>query len=121
MSRLQVTVVSARNLANKDGLLGKNDPYVIVKCGHFNKHQTKTQSNAGANADFNETFDLELKDSKDIEIEVYDKDHLRDDLIGKAKVPIGSVLQQGSVESWYAIGEGAKNSGEVLLKIRVIQ
>ncbi|KXN70879.1 hypothetical protein CONCODRAFT_85012 [Conidiobolus coronatus NRRL 28638] len=120
MGQLEVQIVSARNLANKDGFFGKNDVYAIVKIGHFNKHRTRTHNNAGANCDFNEIARLDVKDGHDIEVEVWDADTLRDDLIGKCKIPLNLIFQQGYVESWYAINEGAKNNGEILLKIRTL-
>jgi hypothetical protein len=121
MPKIIVDVISARNLHSEDGLFGNNDPYVVLKVGHLlhlQKHKTKTVKNAGSSADFNETFEFDVRESDDLKVRLFDDDLIKDDKIGEAKIPLQGVFQTGQVESWYQIGEGKKTRGEVLLRIR---
>ncbi|MFD4866230.1 C2 domain-containing protein [Streptomyces sp. NPDC058412] len=115
LSSLRVTVVEARNLHHEDGLLGKNDPYAVVSVG-AQRHATEVRTNAGSRATWNETFDFELQESdRSMTLVVYEKDLLKDDLIGRAIISLEAVRREGTTSSWYPIGEGAKARGEVLV------
>ncbi|KAF9343486.1 Extended synaptotagmin-3 [Mortierella sp. AD094] len=120
MVRIAVDVISARNLHHEDGLLGKNDPYFELKIGMFSGQKTKTYKNAGSSLDINETLEFECEPSDDLKVKLYDDDLIKDDEIGRAKIPLQGVVQTGSVESWYSLGEGSKTRGEVLLRIRLL-
>lgn len=65
----------------------------------------------------NETFDVPVNaDDDELGLSVYERDALSDDLIGRAAVPVDSLIEQGDSESWYTVGKGSKASGEVLLR-----
>ncbi|MFI5476602.1 hypothetical protein ACIA6D_41295 [Streptomyces cacaoi] len=111
-----VTVVGARGLTNKDGLLGKSDPYAVVRMGN-QRYQTASKTDAGASVEWNQTFTLLAEPGQELQVDVYDDDLLRDDVIGRVRIPEPPL---GSVEGWYSITLGAKSAGEVHLIIKRI-
>ncbi|MFE2554339.1 C2 domain-containing protein [Streptomyces sp. NPDC059355] len=114
---LRVTVVGARNLHHEDGLLGKNDPYAVVSVG-AQRHRTKTVREAGSDVTWNETFTFTAQSTEsDLDLQLMDDDLLKDDRIGRARIPVRDILIGETRESWYQVGEGSKARGEVLLKI----
>ncbi|KAI9292574.1 hypothetical protein K502DRAFT_367471 [Neoconidiobolus thromboides FSU 785] len=118
IGKLQITLVEGRNLHNEDTtLVGKNDAYVIIKCNH-KKEKSQVIKGAGSSAQWNETFEFPIKDDSEVEVSIYDKDTLIDDKIGEATIPIQGLVQNGFTESWYGVGKGSKNRGEVLLRIQ---
>ncbi|KAL3700745.1 hypothetical protein R1sor_018767 [Riccia sorocarpa] len=70
---LSVTVVKAHHLKNKD-LLGKSDPYVMLRVGDSTR-QTKTIMN-NLNPEWNETLNIPVDDpdTESLDITVYDWD-----------------------------------------------
>lgn len=123
MGKLSVEVVSAKNLKREDGVLGKNDPYVQLKIGHLlsaQKHRTATKKDAGATADFNEKFEFTAGPNDDLKVFLFDDDHVHDDDIGSAKIPLKGVFETGQLQQWVTIGEGSKNHGEILLNLRAL-
>ncbi|KAI9299011.1 hypothetical protein K502DRAFT_285515, partial [Neoconidiobolus thromboides FSU 785] len=114
-------LVAARELKNKDGLFGSNDPYAIIKCGN-NKFKTEVKKKAGKECQWNQTFRLGVTDFfKELTLEVYDQDAMADDLIGKTTIPLQGILQSGSADAWYTIGKGSKSHGEIHLFMKFIQ
>ncbi|KAJ9079391.1 hypothetical protein DSO57_1035833 [Entomophthora muscae] len=102
-----------------DGLLGKNDAYAILRVGK-QKHKTNILANAGKNPKWEQTFDFDACQTDEVIVDVYDYDNIKDDLIGSVKVPLSQVMSAGQIESWYALSRGAKNGGEILLKITCV-
>ncbi|GAA0472902.1 C2 domain-containing protein [Streptomyces sp. NPDC046215] len=119
VSTLRVTVVKARDLKNEDGLLGSAvNPYVVLSSG-TQKHRTKTVSHAGPEARWKETFIFTGQNSSSVlSLKVFDRDLIRDGLVGAVSVPLReNVRGGGTTERWYTIAKKAKVTGEVQLRI----
>ncbi|MFG2484993.1 C2 domain-containing protein [Streptomyces virginiae] len=118
---MRVTVAEARNLYTAGGLFERNDCYALVSIRGQQRQKTKVVKDAGDHAVWNETFEFAASDSpRELRLEVYDQDLLKDDLIGHTQVPLQSVFQQGSVEEWYHLGRGSKVRGEVRLRMEYV-
>ncbi len=96
LSVLPMIIISSINLTelkNVELLGGKNDPYVVLECeGH--KETTAVLEEAGSIASYNElNMKFETRnDEGSVEISVYDKNHIRSDvLIGKCSLKFGSL------------------------------
>ena len=74
---LKITVISAR-LERDVELTGKMDPYVVIKNGK-EKVQTTTHDNAGQNPEWNQTFEIYIRDTKKLlEFTVRDEETFAD-------------------------------------------
>ncbi|KAJ9071542.1 hypothetical protein DSO57_1035899 [Entomophthora muscae] len=113
---LCVTVVEARKLVNKDGFLGKNDPFVSLKVGS-NKQKTPVVNNAGSKAAWDLKYEFEVFKDKDVlEVECFDFDKVTcNDLIGKIKIPLQSLCSNRLIECWYPLEKNHEFQGEVNL------
>ncbi|KAI9291903.1 hypothetical protein K502DRAFT_332303 [Neoconidiobolus thromboides FSU 785] len=115
-----VTMVKAKELKNMDmPLLGKNDAYAKVKIKQ-QEYKTSVKRNAGSQCTWEETFHLRLEKGDKIEIEVWDEDLLRDDFIGSVSIPSDVIFSEGSIEGWYQLYQGHKQSGKIFLKIHYL-
>jgi len=87
--RLNILLISGENLLSKD-FNGKSDPYVIFKQGHC-KVKSKVIKKT-LNPTWNEKLEIGISDlSKELEIEVFDKDIItRDDRMGKASFSLSN-------------------------------
>ncbi|KAI9183456.1 hypothetical protein H9P43_004374 [Blastocladiella emersonii ATCC 22665] len=116
----EVTVAAVRNLKKSDHLFGgKNDPYVILKWGG-KEVRTATQKGAGADATFNETFNLDLAaaGATEIRVEVYDDDKLsRDDLIGEVTLSADKLIRNGNADMWLTLTGKKGAAGEIHLVV----
>jgi len=111
---LTITIVDAKEL-NKEDHLTKNDPYCKVSLGGGLKgllhgegtkqhYKTKTHGSGGANPVWNEshTFNLNgLKSDTKLRVAVYDKDLIKDDSIGVAKIPLSELFANQSKGKHY--------------------
>lgn len=95
--RLELTVSTVSSLPKMDGLLGKCDPYAVVIFEGIER-RTATKKNC-FDADFNETFNLDLDDAavgtrSDIFVSVWDWDAASaDDEVGGFRVPFDRVSE----------------------------
>eukprot|EP00611_Tribonema_gayanum_P017108 TRINITY_DN2965_c0_g1_i1.p1 TRINITY_DN2965_c0_g1~~TRINITY_DN2965_c0_g1_i1.p1 ORF type:complete len:919 (-),score=417.99 TRINITY_DN2965_c0_g1_i1:786-3542(-) len=89
---LQLEVVGADNLRKAD-LMGKSDPYVVIKLG---EEENKTSViNSNLNPRWGEKFDILVHDkaSQVVTFDVYDEDLAdNDDHLGRCEVPLSALL-----------------------------
>ncbi|KAI0241357.1 hypothetical protein L0F63_006039, partial [Massospora cicadina] len=50
-------------------------------------------------------------------IEVYDEDRMMDDTIGKTTIPLQNLLEQKVTDSWFTVGKGSSETGEIHARI----
>ncbi|RIA90262.1 C2 domain-containing protein [Glomus cerebriforme] len=98
---LEVTVVEAKKLHDEDWI-GKGDPYVKLILDKFNSQATKPISGTN-DPKYNETFTFNVDGQKELEVEVWDKDVAKDDLIGKNDVSLSKVFSSGQDDEWVKI------------------
>jgi len=105
---IDITIVDAQTFVTQH--LSKQDPYCIVTLGssglkrlmegeHLGKEkfQTKVHNGAGQHPIWNETHSLSLKNMKldsHLKVKLYDKDVLKDDYLGVAKINLDELLFQ---------------------------
>ncbi|KAF9146476.1 hypothetical protein BG015_011581 [Linnemannia schmuckeri] len=123
--RINVEVLRAKDLKREDGVLGKNDPYVVLSIGHTllggQKHKTETHKNQTGDVEFGESFIFNAKSSDELKVKVYDDDVVSDDDIGSTKIPLETLFQSGQIHQWYQIGEGSKVRGQIELRLTLLR
>jgi hypothetical protein len=103
---IDITISDANLLITQHG--SKQDPYCVVALGSAGlksmmegqsigkeKFQTKVHNGAGQHPIWNETHTLSLQNMKldsYLEVRVYDKDVLKDDYLGLARISLGELL-----------------------------
>ncbi|KAI0221324.1 Extended synaptotagmin-3 [Massospora cicadina] len=111
MGSLKVDVVEGRNLSNMDGMFGKNDAYVIVKVKN-QKHKTNIIAKGGKNPVWNESFYFTVSAGDEVEVEVYDYDKIKDDLIGSVKIPLTEEMKRAPLDCSYALSRAFQPKGQ---------
>ncbi|ORX62079.1 hypothetical protein DM01DRAFT_1315413 [Hesseltinella vesiculosa] len=120
---LQVTVVEARKLKDED-LIGKNDPYVELWLDSKYKQRTKTL-NGTNDPVFNQTFTFPLsRGSSDhkLHFQVFDKDTIGSDEVGKCSVDFADVVQGRPVDDWFKLkgSTGLRSHGDLHLVLSFV-
>ena len=96
---LEVIVVEARNLKDKD-TVGQSDPFVEIYTQKKYKQRTGTQQNTQTPV-WNERFVFNIHPEDDaIHFDVYDSDVGDKDCIGKGKVKLQQVFDDGKFDEW---------------------
>ena len=96
----------------------KMDPYVIIKIGD-KTFKTDVHSSGGKTPKWTNVYEFNRKTEETMEFEVYDKDRLSDDLVGKGSLSISSICNgptrtfSGGVPIYYK----DKQAGELFLEI----
>ncbi|KAG0278615.1 hypothetical protein BGZ95_003561 [Linnemannia exigua] len=123
---LKITVHEASHLVDVERF-GKNDPYVRVGLNLKEKFEkTKTVKNAGKDAAWNQTLDLQSFDPQqqpELYVEVIDEETTVDEPIAFTTIPLHQVLSaqghaiRGRFDLFTVDG---KQKGEILLTIAVV-
>jgi len=113
-----ITLVVHRGtkLPNLD-MIGKQDPYCILKCGSASQ-KTKVHKSGGSIPVWNETFTFDLFGAEDsLDLEVWDEDFISDDEIGKVKIPLSFLLDPEKIghEMAHKLYKNEKERGEIYL------
>jgi len=101
---LRVTFIAGHDLVNADGPLNKSDPYACAELG-LQRFCTQAIQN-DLNPRWGCTLSLAVDKAhleQDVRLSVWDEDHVRaveggDDLLGRLRVPLGSVMAKGRLE-----------------------
>jgi len=88
-TRLHILLISGHDLLAKD-LHHQSDPYIIFKQGHCSVRSQVLQKTL--NPIWNEKLEMGISDlTKELEVEVYDKDIIKDDPMGRAFFSLGTL------------------------------
>eukprot|EP01053_Blabericola_migrator_P011480 Blabericola_migrator_1__11479@NODE_684_length_6884_cov_72_451372_g497_i0_p8_GENE_NODE_684_length_6884_cov_72_451372_g497_i0NODE_684_length_6884_cov_72_451372_g497_i0_p8_ORF_typecomplete_len123_score10_04C2/PF00168_30/1_7e15C2C2_1/PF11618_8/0_13B9C2/PF07162_11/0_15_NODE_684_length_6884_cov_72_451372_g497_i017482116 len=120
MPILNIIVDATRDLPDKMGAMDKTDPYVILQIGGQTK-QTTVKRNAGSDAVFNESLELNYHWEPELEVIVKDEDRLsRDDLVGSGKLPLTPLIRRRGFEGRIPIytNSGSPN-GHVCVRVKM--
>eukprot|EP00092_Neocalanus_flemingeri_P009175 GFUD01009876.1.p1 GENE.GFUD01009876.1~~GFUD01009876.1.p1 ORF type:complete len:669 (+),score=172.37 GFUD01009876.1:51-2057(+) len=116
--QLLVTVHKARSVEKK-GLVGKADPYVVLKYGTQTEKSATVNNNHDPIWHFTACFDIEEQSTNEITMEVFDDDFGKDDFLGKAIIDIHDIFESNDfVNKWIPL-ENCK-TGEVLVSAKFI-
>ena len=110
---LSVSILKARKL-EKSGLFGKVDPYVLLKLGEIKRMSKPVKNNHDPEWNFNTKYVINENTADVLNLEVYDDDLGKDDLLGTATIELKQVLENHNMpENWVQL-QNCK-TGEVLL------
>uniref|UniRef100_A0A8C0CW41 Extended synaptotagmin-1 n=1 Tax=Balaenoptera musculus TaxID=9771 RepID=A0A8C0CW41_BALMU len=105
---LRIHVLEAQDLIAKDRFLGglvkgKSDPYVKLKLGGRSFRSRVVQEDL--NPRWNEVFEVIVTSipGQELEVEVFDKDLDKDDFLGRCKVSLTTVLDNGFLDEWLTL------------------
>ena len=118
-----VITVKKANLTHDTELMGKMDPYVIMKIGKV-EQRTTVQLKAGKIPEWNETFEFLAKDGDLLEIGVWDKEDLiSDDFVGDTRVTINKETLKIMQSQWLPVFFGSKKEkgGEILIELTYVE
>ncbi len=123
---LSVQVLAARGLRAADRS-GTSDPYCVVSCGVGPEFRTpvvpKTLQPEWVPAASFPFFGPLIDDVSVVRLSVYDRDTLRDDLLGTVEVPCEALWGRGPVaeplQGWYPLVFDAMPAGHVLVSLLV--
>merc|ERR1712223_445439 len=114
---IKLRVTGARKL-KKSGMFGKADPYITISYGELKLKSNVVKNNINPEWNFDNVLTISDNISKEILLEVYDKDTVsKDDFMGKISLPTSEVikLQEGQ---WIPL-QGTK-SGEILVVCDIV-
>nr|XP_030722507.1 extended synaptotagmin-1 isoform X4 [Globicephala melas] len=105
---LRIHVLEAQDLIAKDRFLGglvkgKSDPYVKLKLGGRSFRSRVVREDL--NPRWNEVFEVIVTSipGQELEVEVFDKDLDKDDFLGRCKVSLTTVLNNGFLDEWLTL------------------
>lgn len=111
---LDIVIVEGRRLKDQD-TLGKNDAYVEVYLDKKHKQRTTTVSNTN-DPIWNEQFTFNIHGGDDtIHFDIYDDDVGDKDSIGKCKVKLKRIFDNGHFDEWVKLPamSGLSSHGEI--------
>ena len=115
---LEVAILEGRSLKNCD-IIGENDAYVEVYMNKKYKQRTRTIKNTN-----NPVWDEELrfnihKGDDTIHFDVYDADLIGRDTIGKCKIKLKQVFEDGEFDEWIKLPTrlGLSSRGEIHVRL----
>ncbi|XP_029314201.1 extended synaptotagmin-3 isoform X2 [Cottoperca gobio] len=118
---VRVHLLEARDLVAKDtymmGLVkGKSDPYATLRVG--NRHYKSKTVKENLHPTWKEVYEFVVHEApgQELELELYDEDTDKDDLLGTFNLDFGEVKKNIEMDQWFPL-EGVPN-GEVHLKLQ---
>jgi Ca2+-dependent lipid-binding protein len=115
---LEVAILEGRSLKNCD-IIGQNDAYVEVYMDKKYKQRTRTIKNSN-NPEWNEELRFNIHKGDDtIHFDVYDADLIGRDTIGKCKVSLKHVFNDGEFDQWIKLPSnfGLSSRGEIHVRL----
>merc|ERR1711962_562672 len=98
--KLQVTVVEAADLVNKDKI-GKSDPYVVVKFQDQEFRSPTVKNSLSPKWNFISSFKVSSEETDDIMFDVYDDDFGKDELQGSFSISIADAFDEAPNTKWF--------------------
>ncbi|XP_074514237.1 extended synaptotagmin-3 [Sebastes fasciatus] len=118
---VRVHLLEARDLVAKDtymmGLVkGKSDPYATLRVG--NRHFKSKTVKENLHPTWNEVYEFVVHEApgQELEVELYDEDTDKDDVLGQYHLDLGEVKREIEMDQWFPL-EGVQN-GEVHLRLQ---
>lgn len=97
---------------------GKMDPYVKIKIGST-QYKTKVCNSGGKFPSWTDVLTLRRSTEDLINIEVWDLDTAKDDLVGQGALAFSTVLSGGNkYNGWVDLTYKGKSAGKILLDVQ---
>merc|ERR1712106_251067 len=112
------TVHKATNIEKK-GLVGKADPYVVLKYGTQKEKSATVNNNQNPVWHLTAHFDIDEQSENEITIEVFDDDIGKDDFLGSAIIDIREICEAKEFVNKMISLEKCK-TGEILISAKFI-
>ncbi|XP_068854861.1 extended synaptotagmin-1-like, partial [Aphelocoma coerulescens] len=110
---VRVHLRGARDLRCKDRFMGglvegKSDPYAVLRVG--TQVATSRVIDDNLNPTWDEVYEFIVHEvpGQEVEVELFDKDPDKDDLLGRMKLDLGEVLRARVMEEWFPLQEGGQ-------------
>jgi Ca2+-dependent lipid-binding protein len=117
---LHVTVHKARNLENCD-IIGKSDPFVIIKCASEEVKSRKIRNNLNPEWQFQTTFHINktvCHSPEELEIKIMDDDFGKSNPMGELNLDIENLKDAPVINKWLPLNKCKK--GEILVSATYI-
>ncbi len=89
-------------LSKDADFLGKADPYVKITVGK-QEAKTSVSKGSGKTPSWKEELAFNVTNEDTIRLEVWDDDPLKDDFLGKLKIPMKEVIGKGIIEQNFTL------------------
>ncbi|XP_054150579.1 extended synaptotagmin-1, partial [Melozone crissalis] len=110
---VRVSLVAARALRSKDRFLGglvqgRSDPYALLRVG--TQAATSRVIGDSLEPEWDEMYEFMVHEvpGQELEVELYDKDPDKDDLLGRMKLDLGEVLRARVMDEWFPLQDGGQ-------------
>jgi Ca2+-dependent lipid-binding protein len=110
---ITLTVHRARDLEKK-GILGKADPYFIVKHGTKTYQSHTVDNNHNPEWEYNVVLDSDETSFDDVKLEVFDEDFGKDDSMGMTTIEFEDIVVEGKIVNRWISLKNCK-TGQVLI------
>ncbi|XP_029559416.1 extended synaptotagmin-3 [Salmo trutta] len=118
---VRVHLLEARDLIAKDTYMmgmvkGKSDPYAVLRVGNIHFQSKTIQENLHPR--WNEVYEFVVHEApgQELEVDVFDEDTDKDDILGKFRLDFGEVKKKKEMDKWFPLDD--VSSGEVHLKLQ---
>ncbi|CAF2551416.1 unnamed protein product [Rotaria sp. Silwood2] len=119
MAQLQVHVIEARNLKQKDKF-SEDDAFIEIYLDDINqKRRTKVKQNSN-NPTWDESFVFNhLQGQNILHIDVYDEDTIKNERIGSLQIDLHRLYDKNYIDDWFCIEDkhGIQVQGEIHLHL----
>merc|ERR1711892_624318 len=115
--RMILEFIKAKDLQKK-GLFGKPDPYLKVRMGEDKFSSPVIKNNTNPEWKYLIEFDIEENSSQMLNVEVYDEDFGKDDLIGTVDIPLSELCEHTNSTKWISLKGG--KAGSILYSSKFI-
>merc|ERR1712128_21799 len=115
--RMILEFIKAKDLQKK-GLFGKPDPYLKVRIGEDKFSSPVIKNNTNPEWKYLIEFDIEENSSQMLNVEVYDEDFGKDDLIGTVDIPLSELCEHTNSTKWISLKGG--KAGSILYSSKFI-
>ena len=103
-------------LTRDKALLTNMDPYVVIRTNAA-EVQTNVAMNQGRTPSWNNSFNLNLTGDQIFHIAVYDKNLIKDGLIGETTLNLGTALNAGRFSGWQPLYYKGESAGQIFVEI----
>lgn len=105
------------DLTHDTELWGEMDPYAVLKYGELT-YKSHVHENAGKHPKWQDcVYEFPIKQlESEVTLNVFDKDLLKDDLVGGTTILVENLTFKGGVDQWFDIYFKEKPAGKIRLK-----